>query len=365
MKKNPLWRFLSSTQLAVVLLIVFTLSSILGTLLPQMTPDLAGEAHIRWLTLAHDKYGALADLYRTLGLFNVYRAAWFRLIVVALVVNVAVCTIDRLGGIWRAISARPRVKQQDTFYEGMTHRAVLSIAAEGVEEAVKTVLSRRRYRLLTEQEGDTAYLYADRHRWARLGTVCTHLGLILIVAAVFWRGLSAWREDEVVLGPGQVYAPGRGLDFQVRNDGFKVERYPDGRPRDYLSHLTILEAGRETAYKTVRINEPLTYRGLSFYLSSYGPVQVPGTSEVPGTLEAQNELEYYIVLMAVHDPSFGPLIVASFLMVVGLVVSFYFPHRRIWARVRGGQVSLAGLTDRDAVGFEGEFKTVVRWLDGR
>ncbi len=352
-KKNPIWRFLSSTPLAVVLLIVFILSSVLGTLLPQMTPDLAGEAHTRWLALAHDKYGALTDLYRPLGLFDVYRSIWFRLVAAALVVNLAVCTIDRLGGIWKAISARPRVKQHDAFYEGLAHHAVLSLAVEEVEETMKAALSRRRYRLLAEKEGETTYLYADRNRWARLGTVFTHLGFILIVAAISWRGLSAWREDEVALNPGQVYAPGRGLDFQVRHDGFEVERYPDGRPRDYLSHLTVLEQGREICSKTVRLNDPLTYRGLSFYLSSYGPTQ---------GAEAQDEPEYYIVLMAVHDPSFEPLIFASVLMVVGLALSFYFPHRRMWARVRGGEVSLAGLTDRDAVGFERQFEKIVRYM---
>lgn len=452
-KKNPVWRFLSSTQLAVILLIVFTISSVLGTLLPQMTPDLTGETHIRWLTLAHDKYGALTDLYRTLGLFNVYRSAWFRLVVVVLVINVAVCTIDRFGGIWRAIRAQPRVKQHDAFYEGMAHRAILSTATEETEETVKTALSRRRYRLLTEKEGETVYFYSDRNRLARLGTIFTHLGLILIVAAIFWRGLSAWREDEVILGPGQVYAPGRGPNFQVRNDGFEVERYPDGRPRDYLSHLAILEEGREIVHKTVRINEPLSHRGLSLYLSSYGPaVLVRGTDgngeplalttnfERVGGEETQNRavlifagsegggnegnvfvpsldltlhlsfasprtvdqqptlyleahydqsgeamvgfvrfgqtvelegasfvftLEHYTVLMAVHDPSFGPLIVASLLMLVGLVISFYFPHRRIWARVRGDEVSLAGLTDRDAVGFESEFEKLVTLIGGR
>ncbi len=447
---SALWRFFSSMKLAVVLLILFILGSLIGTLFPQVTPDISEDptAYAQWWTLARDKYGLLAGFYQTLNLFDVYRSLWFWVLLAALILNIGVCTLNRFNSLWKAATASPKVKLSEAFYERMPIQATLTFApSEGMGEALSALLSRHRYRVWTESEGETTYLCAHRNRTARLGTLATHAGLVLIVAGALWGGLYGWREDKVTLGSGQVYSLGHGRGFQVRCQGFEVVRYPDGRPRDYLSYLTVLEEGREVLRKTVRVNDPLTYQGVSFYLSSYGPaVRVHGVDEAGEPLplrlgeaeeEAQGEvvltfsgreeegnvlvpsrdmalhvafsshktseeepllylevseekggptrigfvrsgqtveldgmrfdftLDHYTVLQVVRDPGFIPVMAASFLIMIGLILAFYFPRRRIWARVVAddgsgqGKVSLAGRAERDAVGFENEFKSLV------
>ena len=56
-----LWRFLGSTELAVVLLVAVVLGALVGTLFAQLTPDTAADpaASARWLTAAQEKYGFL------------------------------------------------------------------------------------------------------------------------------------------------------------------------------------------------------------------------------------------------------------------------------------------------------------------
>ncbi len=438
-----LWRFLGSTKLAVILLVAVILGALVGTLFPQLTPDTAADpaASARWLTTAQEKYGLLFGLYRALGLFDVYHSPWFLALIGALVLNTVVCTVDRLRVLWRAVTARPRIEQADAFYERMPNRVSLAVASvEQGEQALRRVLGRRHYRVVAEHQDGVTYLFAERNRLARLATLVTHTSLVLLVLGSLWSGWGGWRERAVALGPGQVYDVGHGQSFAVRSDGLEIERYPNGQPSDYRAHLAVLEKGTEVKHKTVRVNDPLTYRGISFYLYSYGPagqvratdaegrpvplqaelgqeiawgeatlnfsgegdgqeVVVPsldlvmrlvfyyqgpslfvqatrhgearpfgagsirgGDSLEIGDVTFEFALDRYIVLQVVHDPGFKWVILAGFLVMGGLIFSFYFPHKRLWARVTADELRLAGRTERDAVGFEKEFAGLVKGL---
>jgi cytochrome c biogenesis protein len=437
-----LWRFLGSLKLAVILLIAVTVISLLGTLFPQLAPEVARDpqASARWLAMAREKYGARAGLYETLGLFDVYHSPWFILLITALILNTLVCTINRLKATWRAVGARPKVVMPDTFYERIPCRASLALAQEaGAADAAWRALARRHYRVLAEEQEGATYLYADRNRWARLGTLITHLSVALIVLGFAWSQGWGWRESAVALGPGKLYQVGHGNSFQVRCDGFEVERYPGGLPKDYRARLTILQGGSEVISKIVRVGDPLSYRGVGFYLSSYGPaarIRARDAMENPLPLQIMGEgvsqgevvlnfagegegkdllipsldlalhvvfyyegpslfvqaarsnqavfadfvydgeaveledarfefaLDRYIVLQVVSDPGFKLAISAAFLVMGGLIVSLYFPHRRIWAKVTGDEIRLAGLTVGDKVGFEREFTAIVRESGG-
>jgi cytochrome c biogenesis protein len=62
----------------------------------------------------------------------------------------------------------------------------------------------------------------------------------------------------------------------VRCDDFNITYYDLKRPekhvKEYISHLTILENGKEVLKKTIQVNHPLHYKGLAFYQSSYGAI---------------------------------------------------------------------------------------------
>lgn len=436
-----LWRFFGSLKLSVILLLTLAAASLLGTLFPQLSPEVAGDpqASAQWLAMTHDKYGALAGFYKILGLFNVYRSPWFLLIVAAVILNTLVCTIRRFKATWQAIMVRPKAVMPDRFYERIPCRASLTLAEEcsDATDIVREVLTKRRYRVLAEQQGTTTYFFADRNRWARLGTLITHFSAVLVIVGFVWSQGWGWREPAVALGPGELY---QAQHFQVRCDGFEIERYPGGLPRDYRAHLTVLEGGLEVFSKVVRINDPLSYRGVGFYLASYGPavrvraynstgqplsLQVVdgNTSEGEAILnfarggegrdllipsldlalhvvfyyegpslfmqatrgdqvvfadfvydgeaveleDARFEftLDRYVVLQVVSDPGFKLAIAAAFLIMPGLILSLYFPHRRIWAKVTRDEIHLAGLTVGDKAGFERELTAIARGIEIR
>jgi cytochrome c biogenesis protein len=63
----------------------------------------------------------------------------------------------------------------------------------------------------------------------------------------------------------------------------------------------------------------------------------------------------YTLLIAKNDPGVGLVWIAFGLLIVGLVITFHLPRRRVWARVTpAGEVALVGRSDR-YVDFEREF----------
>jgi cytochrome c biogenesis protein len=49
-------------------------------------------------------------------------------------------------------------------------------------------------------------------------------------------------------------------------------------------------------------------------------------------------------------------------MILGLIVSFFFSHQRVWVRIPkdpGGEIVLAGSTNKNKVGFEKSFGQLV------
>jgi cytochrome c biogenesis protein len=63
------------------------------------------------------------------------------------------------------------------------------------------------------------------------------------------------------------------LGFAVLCEKFSVSFYDTGAPREFRSVLTILENGQPVKGRShipIIVNDPLTYKGITFYQSSYG-----------------------------------------------------------------------------------------------
>jgi cytochrome c biogenesis protein len=138
---------------------------------------------------------------------------------------------------------------------------------------VKT-LRQQHYQVTTDNEGDTTHIYAERNQYSRFGTFLTHGGIILAIAAALWGHLVGFSDNGLVIPDGSVRAIGHGTDLSVLNEGFTEEYYPDGRPKDYRSDLVIYEKGREVKRQTVRVNQPIDYKGIRFYQSFFGNAAV-------------------------------------------------------------------------------------------
>ena len=56
----------------------------------------------------------------------------------------------------------------------------------------------------------------------------------------------------------------------MRLDKFETEYYPQGGVKDWKSTVSVIEGGAPVLTRVIQVNEPLTYKGISFYQQSYG-----------------------------------------------------------------------------------------------
>ena len=89
---------------------------------------------------------------------------------------------------------------------------------------------------------------------------------------------------------------------------------------------------------------------------------VPGESGTAPAIDfvvGLRGISEYTLLIAKHDPGQGLVWLAFGLLIVGLVVTFWLPRRRIWARLRpDGEATLVARFDR-YVDMDREFGAVV------
>jgi len=266
---NPVWGFLISIRLTVALLLSLAATSIIGTLVPQ---NAAPQEYIR-------AYGEFRyRLFYALDIFDMYHSWWFQLLLVFLTVNIVACSIDRLSTLWKTVFVKIPVFRPAMF-RNPRHQAAFTASRdpEHLRERYAEVAARAFTYSRTEAADDGFRIFAEKGRWTRLGVYIVHLSVVFLligglVGSIFgFDGFVTIPEGESVqavhLRSGDREQP---LDFAIRCDDFEVSFYETGAPREYRSRLVILEEGKPVLEKEIIVNDPLRYRGINIFQSSYG-----------------------------------------------------------------------------------------------
>jgi cytochrome c biogenesis protein len=154
------------------------------------------------------------------------------------------------------------------------------------------------------------HLMAQKGAYSRMGFYLTHLSIVLIIIgaligsffgfkgylnlpegvaqkSVYLRTEPLWNKLMTNLGMAksrvqwsfEAGMPTWPLGFMVQCDDFDADYYvnaagmPTGMPSEYRSTLSILDLERRKILdKRITVNDPLTYRGITFYQSSYGAI---------------------------------------------------------------------------------------------
>jgi cytochrome c biogenesis protein len=266
------WRGLTSVRFALALISFLALAALAGVLIPQLPVEMRGNpaAESAWLELQRGRFGFLTEAMQALGLFQVFRSAWFIGSLALLVASVCVCTANRLPPIWRNVFS-PQQRVPDTYY-ARGHGSVSTAAANIA--GIESELRKRRYRVSTRVVGSSTYLFADRFPWAQFATFVSHLALILFLAGGLVT-LLASREQQVLIAEGETALPVFAVDgadhMQVLVEDAVGSFDATGLPLDFRSHLVVFKDGREVARGVSTVNDPLSYRGYRFHQSAYFP----------------------------------------------------------------------------------------------
>jgi cytochrome c biogenesis protein len=276
-----IWRLFTSVNFAVVQIVAIAVLAVFGMTLRQL-PGFAFRSAADYATemgrirsLYEPVFGvAGVDLLERLQLFHVFTSTPFSIALLVLVVSIVICTLDRTPRLWQQ-SAAIRVVQPSAYFDPrLPDRVSIAPGAGLTREAVAQALRRARFRIREEAAPDgTRFLYGDRHRWTKLATLITHLGLILFLVAGLVtarlgdeQGLVVAEGDTLTVQP--IGTPGLLL---VQNLGFEAPGMDTGMPSDFTTDLAVYRDGDLLARKTIRVNDPLTAGGYTFHQNGFGP----------------------------------------------------------------------------------------------
>jgi len=316
---SKIWDFFSSVKLTIVLLLSLAATSIVGTLIPQNEDPAAYFQAFG---------GYLFRVFNILDLFDMYHSWWFQLLLLLLTINIIVCSIDRMSSNRRLLFAKnpsfklPRfrnIKRKETFD---TNRS-----PEQLKDVYQKYVHRHfRYNQIEATENGFA-IFGEKGRWTRFGVYTVHFSVVLLligglVGSIFGfdgfvnipEGESAQRvqlrnSTETV-----------SLGFEIRCEDFDVSFYDTGAPKEFRSSLTILEQGRPVLKKDIIVNDPLSYKGIRIYQSSYGTIP---SNEWILSFTSRQSGKVYTLKTSVGQPVVIPEKLGSF-VIKDLARSFKF-----------------------------------------
>jgi cytochrome c biogenesis protein len=435
---DRIWRFFCSVRAAIAEISFLTLLVLIGTLRGSEVPQ--------WIADLAPPLQGLVDRWYA---WDVFRSWLFAATLAVIAVAIIVCTLNRVPGIWSTIS-HPKIATTHGFLRGAETSATFSTLQDSatLTSTVQDLLARKRYRVLTERVGEETHIYADKNRFAKLGTFPFHLALILILVGGIVASVYGFRDTEFIIPEGSRRNVGHGTGLSVELNRFRDTWTEVGIPAQYQSEVTIYDGNQPAKQGAISVNHPVGYDNATFYQASFGnaarmrisdangnvlyddaaemgiytlrdnpdapaglirlpsqgvqvtlvspdiaPTQTPeldrlqlrsgelwvhieplggevtpintsvGTGEDGvvltqgkptrvGDLTVTFDREVrFTVLQVAYNPGIPIFIIAAFLLVGGLAVTFYFPHRRLRGIVTpaatGAMVKIAPLAKRD------------------
>jgi cytochrome c biogenesis protein len=299
---KAVWDFFTNLKLTVVLLIILALVSIIGTIVDQTDPNKNMQMFIS-LFGPESAPGVLRFVVR-IGLTNMYHSWWFVGLLMMLSANITVCTLERLPRVLHMV-ARKQEPLTDETLKSLALKKELTIKGDAAAFRANAgaAIKAMGYSPRQSGEGGEFHCYAEKGKYSRLGVYITHTSVLIIFAGAligsFWgyKGYVQISEGQSIDSVGLInkpllkhYGSEVPLGFSVRCDKFQLKMYESGMPSDYLSTLTIIDHGKDVEKKTIRVNDPMEYKGIRFFQSSYGVSPGLATMTIRATAKASSTL---------------------------------------------------------------------------
>jgi cytochrome c biogenesis protein len=264
-----LWDFFCSLKLTISLLISLALTSIIGTILPQgpLPPQYVATTSAMKL-----------QIYGKLGFFDMYHSWWFIALLYIFSLNLISCSIKRLPHVFKFISEPVLVLGESMRNSFSQKKEITFSASADTAKAKLTEFLSNEFAppVINEHSGDI-HLFSQKSAWSRLGVYVVHLSILVIFVGAIIGSLFGFKGfTNIAEGTGVATIDGQNgrpipLGFEVFCEKFDLTLYSNGAPKEFKSTLTIKENGKTVpGYEKVKVivNQPLTYKGFTFYQSS-------------------------------------------------------------------------------------------------
>lgn len=292
-------------RFAIALLTVICIASIIGTVLKQQEP----------YTNYVNQFGPFwAEVFANLGLFAVYSAWWFLLILLFLVVSTSLCVARNTPQIFRDLqNFKEHLREQS--FKAFSHNAIwnrasqLDVSVAHIQQAFAGIGWKTR----TQIRVDGTLIAAKAGGGHKIGYIAAHSAIVLVCIGglldgdMLTRAQMWWGNKVVFSGGGMIadvpeaarlsksnpayranllVAEGQTagtailqqptgvllqeLPFSIELKKFIVEHYSTGMPKLFASDIVIHDkaTGEKTSAR-VEVNHPVNYKGVNIFQSSF------------------------------------------------------------------------------------------------
>ena len=295
----------SSMRFSISLLTVICIASVIGTVVKQHEPygNYVNQFGPFW-----------AELFGRVGLYTVYSAWWFLLILAFLVTSTALCIARNVPKIITDLRTyKEQVREQSL--QAFHHRGSAEVAEsrDAAFERISALLVHGGWRAKVQVRENGTMIAARRGAANKIGYIAAHSAIVLICvgglldgdlivrAQMLLQGKSVYTGGGMMrdvparfrLGPGTptfranlVVPEGsqsgtavigmqdgvvlQDLPFDVELKKFIVEYYATGMPKLFASDIVIHDRDTgESTPATVKVNQPAFHRGVAIYQSDF------------------------------------------------------------------------------------------------
>ena len=200
------------------------------------------------------------------------------MLILLLTINIVVCSIDRLSTTWKIVSIKKPPFILSRFRKLADNEYFVDRRPSGqLKDTYERFVSKEFGYIRTEQTDEGYSIFGEKWRWTRMGVYGVHLSIILLLIGALigsfygFDGYVNIPEGEVVNSI-KIGNPGRvePLDFGILCERFSVSFYDSGMPKEFRSSLAIIKDGKPVLKKDIIVNDPLRYKGINIFQSSYG-----------------------------------------------------------------------------------------------
>ncbi|OEZ54629.1 cytochrome c biogenesis protein ResB [Duganella sp. HH105] len=296
---------ISSMRFAIALLAMIAIAAIVGTVMKQ------GEATNNYI----NQFGPFwFEVFGKLGLYAVYSAWWFLLLMTALVTSTSLCIVRNAPKMLKDMrSWRENVRENSllNFHHKMQWRSPLARAALAQQTAARLADAGYKVKLVEKDHGTLVaakqgaankfgYIFAHSaivvicigglldsdvpirlQEWFLGKVPFSGSGLISAVPAQSRLGLGnpTFRgntmipegqssESAIITRPDGVLI--QDLPFTINLKKFTIDFYSTGMPKLFASEVEVRDhASGEVVKAVIEVNKPLLYKGLAIYQSSF------------------------------------------------------------------------------------------------
>ena len=296
---------MGSMDLAITLLLALAVASVIGTLLQQNQPyaDYVIKFGPFWF-----------EVFEAAGLYDVYSALWFLIILILLVLSTTVCVTRNAPSMIKDMwNLRTHVREKSLRVMHHNTQWSVKLPSEDVVLALEEGLTEEGFRVRKTIKDEGLLLSAMRGGLNRLGYLFTHIAIIVIcigglldsnlrVKFAEWQGdlkvetrdlatNDVPKESRLPVGNqafrGSIQIPeGRTanvvflalrdgylvqeLPFALKVEDFRIEHYATGQPKSFETDLILYDNDLPEPLKTtIAVNHPLVHKGYSIYQSSF------------------------------------------------------------------------------------------------